>query len=64
MNKTMKIIVISMHLIMILTCILALIFTPFNSWILTTLMCVGISLLKALTVAKLEDRLKKYQNSK
>jgi hypothetical protein len=57
MNKTMKIIDISMHLIMILTCILALISTPFNSWILTTLMWVVISLLKALTIAKLEDEI-------
>ena len=46
-----------MHLIMILTCILALIFTTYNSWILTTLIWVGISLLKALTVAKLEDKI-------
>ncbi len=53
----MKIIDISMHLIMILTCILALISTPFNSWILTTLMWVVISLLKALTIAKLEDEI-------
>ena len=57
MNTTMKIVDISLHLIMILTCILSLIFTPFNSWILTTLMWVGISLLKALTVAKLEDKI-------
>ena len=57
MNQTMKIIDISMHLIMILTCILALIFTTYNSWILTTLIWVGISLLKALTVAKLEDKI-------
>lgn len=57
MNKIMKIIDISMHLIMILTCILALIFTTFNSWILTTLIWVGISLLKAITVAKLEDKI-------
>lgn len=57
MNKIMKIIDISMHLIMILTCILALIFTTYNSWILTTLIWVGISLLKALTVAKLEDKI-------
>jgi cell division protein FtsB len=57
MNKIMKIIDISIHLIMILTCILALIFTTFNSWILTTLIWVVISLLKALTVAKLEDKI-------
>jgi hypothetical protein len=57
MNKIMKIIDISMHLIMILTCILALIFTTYNSWILTTLIWVGISLLKAITVAKLEDKI-------
>jgi cell division protein FtsB len=57
MNTTMKIVDISLHLIMILTCILALIFTTFNSWILTTLMWVVISLLKALTVAKLEDEI-------
>jgi hypothetical protein len=57
MNKIMKIADISVHLIMILTCILALIFTTFNSWILTTLIWVGISLLKALTVAKLEDEI-------
>jgi hypothetical protein len=57
MNKIMKIVDISIHLIMILTCILALIFTTFNSWILTTLIWVVISLLKALTVAKLEDNI-------
>lgn len=57
MNKIMKIIDISMHLIMILASILALIFTTYNSWILTTLIWVGISLLKALTVAKLEDKI-------
>jgi hypothetical protein len=57
MNKIMKIADISAHLIMILACILALIFTTFNSWILTTLIWVGISLLKALTVAKLEDEI-------
>jgi hypothetical protein len=57
MNKTMKIIDISMHLIMILTCILSLILTPFNNYVLTTLIWVGISLLKALTIAKLEDRI-------
>ncbi len=56
MNKIMKIVDISIHLIMILTCILALIFTTFNSWILTTLIWVVISLLKALTVSKLEDK--------
>ena len=53
----MKIIDISMHLIMILTCILSLILTPFNNYVLTTLIWVGISLLKALTIAKLEDRI-------
>ena len=36
----MKIIDISMHLIMILTCILALIFTTFNSWILDENTCI------------------------
>ena len=57
MNTTMKIIDISMHLIMILTCILSLIFMPYNSWVVTTLMWVVISLLKALTIAKLEDEI-------
>jgi len=57
MNKIMKIVDISIHLIMILTCILALIFTTFNSWILTALIWVVISLLKALTVSKLEDEI-------
>ena len=57
MNTTMKIIDISLHLIMILTCILSLIFTPFNFWMVNTLIWVGISLLKALTVAKLEDEI-------
>jgi predicted membrane channel-forming protein YqfA (hemolysin III family) len=57
MNKIMKIVDISAHLIMILASILALIFTTYNSWILTTLIWVGISLLKALTVAKLEDKI-------
>ena len=57
MNKIIKIVDIFLHLGMILTCILALIFTTFNSWILTTLIWVGISLLKAITVAKLEDKI-------
>ena len=57
MNTTMKIIDISMHILMILTCILSLIFMPYNSWVVTTLMWVVISLLKALTVAKLEDKI-------
>lgn len=57
MNNIMKIVDIFLHLGMILTCILALIFTTYNSWILTTLIWVGISLLKALTVAKLEDKI-------
>ena len=57
MNKIMKIVDIFLHLVMILTCILALIFTTYNSWILTTLIWVGISLLKAITVAKLEDKI-------
>jgi hypothetical protein len=63
MNKTFRIIDISMHLIMILTSILALIFLPYNSWVVTSLIWVGISLLKALTVAKLEDRIEE-QNKK
>jgi len=58
MNKTMKIIDISMHLIMILTCILALIFSPYNDWwIANTLVWVSISFLKAITISKLEDKI-------
>lgn len=58
MNKIIKIVDIFLHLVMILTCILALIFLPYNDWwILTTLIWVGISLLKAITVAKLEDKI-------
>jgi hypothetical protein len=63
MNKTFRIIDISMHLIMILTSILALIFLPYNSWIVTSLIWVGISLLKALTVAKLEDRIEEQNKT-
>ena len=58
MNKTMKIIDISMHLIMILTCILALIFSPYNDWwIANTLVWVSISFLKAIIISKLEDKI-------
>lgn len=64
MNSIMKIVDIFLHLGMILTCILALIFLPFNSWwIANTLVWVMISLLKALTVAKLEDKIKEITKS-
>ena len=58
MNKIMKIADISAHLIMILTCILALIFSPYNDWwIANTLVWVSISVLKAITISKLEDKI-------
>jgi hypothetical protein len=59
MNKISTIIDISVHFTMILTCILALIFTPFNHWMIYCLIWVGTSLLKTLIIAKLEDKNKR-----
>lgn len=57
MNKIMKIVDIFLHLGMILTCILALIFSPYNDWIANTLVWVSISFLKAIAISKLEDKI-------
>lgn len=58
MNKIIKIVDIFLHLGMILTCILALIFLPYNDWwIANTLVWVSISFLKAIIISKLEDKI-------